>query len=98
MKTYIKTAHEEEYSNSNKQYITLGVLLNYNENYERIDSLIYIYRNDMYIFFNTIMDMNEYLLYGDSKMKRAYISEEDFDKFWDALHINGKFTEHLKWS
>jgi len=95
MKTYIKTAHEEEYSDSSK---TLGVLLNYNENYERIDSLVYIYRSDMYIFFNTIMDMNEYLLYGDSKIKRAYISEEDFDKFWDALHIDGKFTEHLKWS
>jgi hypothetical protein len=95
MKTYIKTAHEEGYSNSSK---TLGVLLNYNENYERIDSLVYIYRSDIYIFFNTIMDMNEYLLYGDSKIKRAYISEEDFDKFWDALHIDGKFTEHLKWS
>lgn len=95
MKTQIKTAHEEEYSNKSR---TLGVLLNFDENHNRIDSLIYIYREGTYIFFNTIMDMNEYLMYGDGKIKRAYMGEEDFDKFYDSPYINGKFTEHLIWS
>jgi len=94
MKTFISTAHEEEYSNKSR---TLGVLLNFDENHKRIDSLVYIYREDMYIFFNTIMEMNEYLLYGESKSKRAYISEADFDVLWDSPYINGKFEDQLTW-
>ena len=74
MKTFITTAHEEQYSDNSR---TLGVLLNFDENHKRIDSLIYMYREGMYVFFNTIMDMNDYLMYGAGKMKRAYISEED---------------------
>jgi hypothetical protein len=97
MKTYITTAHEEQESSKSR---TFGVLLNTDENHKRVDSLIYIYRETrkMYIFFQTIMDMNEFLLYGDGKMQRAYLSEEDFDTYWDAPSINGKFTEQLTWS
>ena len=51
----------------------------------------------MYIFFNTIIDMNDYILYGEKKMKRAYIGEEDFDKIYDAPFIDDKFTDQLKW-
>jgi len=52
----------------------------------------------MYIFFNTIMDMNDYLLYGDyGKTKRAYISEADFDNYYDAQAIQGLFSENLTW-
>jgi hypothetical protein len=43
------------------------------------------------------MDMNEFLLYGDGKFKRAYLSEEDFDAYWDAPHIDGKFADQLVW-
>jgi len=93
MKTYIITAHEEEYSNKTR---TLGVLLNVDDNNERIDSLTYIYHSGMYIFFNTIIEMNEYLLYGDKKMKRAYLTEEDFDVYYDGT-IESKFSEHLNW-
>jgi len=95
MKTYITTAHEEEYSNKSR---TLGVLLNFDASSKRVDSLVYIYREGMYIFFNTIMEMNDYLLYGEGKMKRAYISEEDFDKIYDAPYIGGKFSEQLSWT
>lgn len=95
MKTFITTAHEEEYSNNGK---TLGVLLNFDEEHNRVDSLIYIYHKGMYIFFNTIIDMNDYILYGEKKMKRAYISEEDFDKIYDTSYIDGKFSEQLTWS
>ena len=94
MKTFITTAHEEQYSNNGR---TLGVLLNFDENFNRVDSLIYIYHEDMYIFFNTIIDMNDYILYGEKKMKRAYISETDFDKIYDKESIDGKFTDQLKW-
>jgi len=95
MKTFIRTAHEEEYSNKSR---TLGVLLNVDKQYKRVDSLIYIYREGMYIFFNTIMEMNDYLLYGESKAKRAYISEEDFDAIYDASYVEGKFSDHLTWT
>ena len=97
MKTFIRTAHEEEYSNKSN---TLGVLLNVDKNFKRVDSLLYIYRENrqMYIFFNTITDMNEFLLYGDGKMQRAYLSEEEFDNIYDLGYIEGKFTEHLTWN
>jgi len=95
MKTRIITAHEEEYSNKSR---TLGVLLNLDMEGRRVDSLLYVYRNNMYIFFQTIMEMNDYLLYGETKAKRAYITEEDFDLLWDASYLNGKFAENLTWT
>lgn len=95
MKTYIKTAHEEEYSNKSK---SLGVLININENGERLDSLIYVYRDGMYIFFDTIINMNDYLLYGESKIKRAYMSEEDFDKYYDDGVNECTFNTKLVWT
>jgi len=95
MKTHIVTGHEEEYSNKSR---TLGVLLNLDENGKRIDSFTYIYREGTYIFFNTIIEMSDYLLYGDGKTKRAYMKEEVFDNYFDASHIDGMFTDVLKWS
>jgi hypothetical protein len=94
MKTKIKTVHEEEYSDKSR---TLGVLLNYADFDDWKDSYVYIYHDDMYIFFNTMIDMIDYLLYGEQKMKRAYMNEEDFDKLYDAEFIDGTFTENLKW-
>lgn len=96
MRTHIITAHEEEYSNNSR---TLGVLLNLDKEHNRIDSLIYVYEGSrkMYTFFNTIMDMNEFTLYRNGKFKRAYLSEEDFDKYYDAPYISGLFTEKLSW-
>ncbi|MDA3781073.1 MAG: hypothetical protein PF487_12750 [Bacteroidales bacterium] len=99
-KTYITTAHEEDYSNKSRtKSRTIGVLLNLNENYQRIDSLIYIYHKGMYIFFDTIIGMTDYLLYGRySAMARAYLSEDDFDRYYDAEYVDGEFTDLLKWS
>lgn len=97
MKTRIKTIHEEEYSDKSR---TLGVLLNYDANPDYKDwkdSYIYIYRDGMYIFFTTMIDMVDYLLYGEKKMKRAYMTEEEFDQYFDAEFIGGSFNEKLKW-
>lgn len=95
MRTRIVTAHEEEYSNKSR---TLGVLLNLGFDGKRIDSLTYIYRDGTYIFFNTIIEMNDYLLYGDGKTKRAYMKEDEFDNYFDAPYIEGTFSDVLKWS
>lgn len=96
MKTYIKTAHEEEYNDGKSR--TIGILLNTDGNNERVDSLVYIFHDGMYIFFNTIMDMNTYQLYGKfSKVERAYITETDFDTYYDSPFINEKFADHLEW-
>jgi hypothetical protein len=95
MKTFITTAHEEKYSVNGK---ILGVLLNFNDENNRVDSLTYIFHRKTYIFFNTIIEMNDYLLYSDFNTKRAYLSEEDFDKIYDASHINGKFSDQLSWT
>lgn len=94
MKTYIKTVHEEQYSDGSR---TLGVLLNYDENHKVIDSYTYIFRKDgMYIFFNTMMDMFDYLLYAEDKMLRAYMEEADFDSLYDEP-FDGTFYEVVKW-
>ena len=100
MVSYIQTAHEESYSNGR----TLGVLLNFDEDGKRVDSFTYIFRyedasrkNGMYIFFNTIIEMNDYLLYGDNKVQRAYMKEDAFDKIFDADYIDGEFNAHLEW-
>jgi hypothetical protein len=93
MITTIKTIHEEEYSDKSK---TIGILLNTSLLDDWSESFIYIYREGMYIFFNTMVDMIDYLLYGEGKMKRSYLEEEDFDKYYDS-NIEGSFSEQLKW-
>ena len=96
MRTQITTAHEEQYSNGSR---TLGVLFNYSETVDFKESFIYIYHNGKYVFFNTMIDMMNYLLYGDREdsTKRAYMLEDDFDALYDADYINGKFSEKLTW-
>jgi hypothetical protein len=97
MKTQLKTIHEEEYSDRSR---VLGVLLNHNADSTFKDSLIYIFNHErkMYVFFNTMVDMLDYLMYGEGKMKRAYMGEEEFDTYYDSGSIDGKFTEILKWT
>ena len=92
-KTYILTAHEEAYSDST---YTIGVLLNHNQNGDRVDSLVYLYRDTAYIFFNTIIDMIDYLVFNDKRINRAYLIESEFDDYYDKT-IDGKFADKLNW-
>lgn len=94
MNTVIKTIHEEQYSDGSR---TLGVLLNYSSVEDWNESFIYIYREGMYIFFNTMVEMMDYLLYSDKKVHRAYMEEEVFDQYYDSDEINGKFSDILEW-
>lgn len=98
MKTKIKTIHEEEYSQNDKKRI-IGILSNYSieDNVPFQEGLMYTYKDGIYIFFNTIVEMINYLLYGESKMKRAYMEEKEFDKYYDSNYINGAFNEYLTW-
>lgn len=99
MITHITTAHEEAYSDGSK---TLGVLLNYSSEIEHDgwkDNLVYIFDHEktIYIFFNTMFDMFNYLFNGVYKIKCAYMEEDEFDSYYDAPYIEGAFTEKLKW-
>lgn len=98
MKTKIVTAHEESHIHGEKGSKIIGVLSNYNlEDKLWKDSFIYIYKDGMYIFFETIVDLVDYMLYGSTKMKRAYLEEKDFDILYDAEYIEGAFRDNLKW-
>lgn len=93
MMTTITTPHEEEYSDKSR---IIGILINWGDKNEKLDSFVYVYSRNVYIVFNTIMDMNEYLLYGDNKVNRAYLAEDDFDKLYDSP-MDGLFKDQLKW-
>ena len=100
MKTKIKTIHEEQISDGSR---TFGVLLNYtyNENEKKINiinTLFYSYREGTYVFFETMTDMYDHTLYGDSKIKRAYLEEDEFDRYYDVDGVNGHFSDLLSWN
>ena len=94
MNTYIELVHEETIPDSDK---TIGVLYNHSDDKTLKDSLIYIVSKSNYIFFNTIIDMFDYMYYGDKNdVLRAYMPEDEFDTYLD-VYIEGSFSEHLTW-
>jgi len=96
MKTKLKSIHEEGYSDNSQ---TLGVLYNYSIEDESKDTFIYIFKHERksYIFFNTMIDMLDYMLYDNKKTKRAYMNEDEFDGYLDAEFIEGSFADILIW-
>ena len=99
MKTKLMTAHEEEYVHNEKKRI-IGVFLNFSisESSQFSDSIPYTYKDGVYIFFPTIIDMMDYLLYGEKFKLRAYMKESEFDDIYDAEYINGPFKDLLAWN
>lgn len=88
----IKTIHEEYFDDR-----SIGVVLNTIDN-DKQETYIFLYRNKRYIFFETIMNMFDYSLYGEkTKIKRAYMDEETFDNLYDSININTSFNEYLNW-
>jgi hypothetical protein len=96
MVTKLKTIHEEEYSDKSK---IIGVFLNYSESGDYKDSFIYVFNQNtkIYVFFTTIVDAIDYLMWADSKVKRAYLEEWELDQYLDN-DINGTFNSKLTWS
>jgi hypothetical protein len=51
----------------------------------------------MYIFFDTMFDMFNYLLNGVYNIRCAYMEEDEYDSYYDAPYIEDKFANILKW-
>lgn len=100
MKTNIKEILNEEIKKEDKTY-TFGVLFNYSkEDSNWNNSLLYMFnhKKNTYIFFKSIIDMIDFYFYGSDKIKRAYLSDGEFEKYYDAEYIEGSFIEKLKWT
>ena len=103
MRAKLKTAHEEEIVQDNKKYI-IGVLTIFDEEFNRrLDSFVYYYNENntlknegVYIFFNSFIDLMNFLYYGERKIKRAYMIENEFDNYYDN-GITERFEEILNW-
>lgn len=96
MKTRIKTIHEETHNDDNNK--SLGVLHNTEIDGDWQETLFFYFKNEMYIFFNTMTDLVNYVLYGDADdVKRAYLKEHIFDAFYDSAAIDGSFRDNISW-
>jgi hypothetical protein len=93
IKSYIQTAHAEETPDSP---YTIGVIFNYDEDGNRLDSFPYLYKDEIYVFFNTIIELIEYLIYNNKNINRSYLKEVVFDNYYDN-HIDGLFKDVLEW-
>jgi hypothetical protein len=88
----IKTIHEEYFNEK-----SIGVVLNTIDNNTQ-ETFIFLFNKKRYIFFETIMNMFDYSLYGEkTKIKRAYLDEETFDELYDKDSIEKSFNEYLNW-
>ena len=99
MKLKLTTGYTERYSNEdlNKE---LGIITSYDlESPELVivESVPYIYRNENYIFFKSLLNLFDYYLNGSLYIERAYLTEEDFDKYYDMEFLEEKFSEKLEW-
>ena len=99
MTTHIKEIHNEQFSDGR---YTIGIVLNYSSEIEHEgwkETLVYSFDHERltYTFYNTIFDMLNALLYHEDKMKRAFMTDEEFEGYCDAPYIEGKFSDYLKW-
>jgi len=97
MRTQLRSVHEEQYSTGSR---TLGVIINYDNEGTFKESFVYIFNHErkMYTFFDTMVDMFDYIFYGEEAMKRAYMTEADFDLYYDADYLDNTFNQILKWT
>lgn len=93
MKTKIKTIHEEQSSDKEKN---IGVLYNYGIDSTYYNTHVFNYKDGVYIFFRTMTELFDYMLYAEKNMNRAYMKEDVFDELYDS-EIDGNFDEKLKW-
>lgn len=102
-KTYLKITHTEYLNDSHSE---IGVILCFDESYnilnkttpESTESYCYFFKNDNYIIFKTLANLFDFMIYGDTKTNRAYLSEAEFDELYDANGFKGSFDSKLEWS
>jgi hypothetical protein len=96
MKTIIQTIHEEVQKGDVDR--TIGVLYNPCIETKKYETLFYIYRKEIYVFFKTVTDLVNYGLYGEQvDVSRAYVKEEDFDHFYNVSHLDDFFSQKITW-
>lgn len=101
-RTYIKITHTEYLNDGISEF---GTILNYNDIYnfknksdvQNTESLAYFFKSDTYIIFKSLANLFDFMIYGDTKTNRAYLSEEDFDLLYDNKGFYGTFNEQLEW-
>lgn len=97
MKTHITSIHEEQFSDNGR---VLGIIVNHDntlDTFDFKDTFPFTFQNEIYIIFETMSALMEYLINGNNNPKRAYVSEEDFDELYDAEYIHGKFSDMITW-
>jgi hypothetical protein len=99
MTTHIREIHNEKFSDGR---YTIGILLNYSseiehEGWKETFAFVFEHERNMYTFYETIFDMLNFLLYREDKMKRAFMSDEEFEGYCDAPYIEDTFSSHLSW-
>lgn len=75
---------------------TLGSLLQISKD-NKYESYPYLYKKDnqSYIFFDKYLEAIDYML-GERSMVRAYLTEDEFDKYYDD-GIDKSLSEILEW-
>lgn len=99
MKTTINTIHEEWYITNDEKRQYIGVIVNYDDNGEKVNSYPFSLKltdNPVYVIFNTFVDLINYLYYGNNsdKLIRYYIPESTFDDLYDN-GIDGTLDDYL---
>ncbi len=101
-KTYLKITHTEYLNDGISEF---GTILNFDQNYiitnksimVTTESFGYLFKGDTYIIFKSLANLFDFMIYGDKKTNRAYLSEEDFDILYDEDGFEGTFNEKLEW-
>jgi len=101
-KTYLKITHTEYLNDGVTEF---GTILNFNSIYNftnkttvfTTESFGYLYKGNTYIIFKSLANLFDFMIYGDKKTNRAYLSEEDFDILYNESGFEGIFNEKLEW-
>lgn len=101
MKTHIRVLYTEKFENNKNN--EFGMLLNYKEDYNLFnkskpqwtEAFAYLYKGGIYIIFSTMSEMFDFMIYGDNKVLRAYLEENEFDILYSQKGFEGTFRDKL---
>jgi hypothetical protein len=103
IRTHLKITHTEYLNDGVSEF---GTILNFDNSFninnkhdkQFSESFAYYYKAENYIIFKTLANLFDFMLYGDTKTNRAYLSESDFDLLYDDYTgFYGTFNDQLEW-